>query len=323
MGYYSLRLDFPAEKLQLQSIYENPKLKEFQNVLLRSDKVRGVFGNDLHFANTHSDRPWLLGSFVQSVDGRITFPDDPSGPLVAQKNAYDPEGGLLDFWILNVLRASCDGTISSAAGWTLDRESSDNYDDVGADLEGEGMIFDEELEKDRIAMGRSPIPDIVPVSLNCQEIDFRHPLWNNEDSVRMTLCTSPDGYEHFSANCKGTFYRVDEETAAERKEGVAVVVTGEGSAPDAAHTMRILKKMGYERLLVETPTYTNHLLVNGMMDELFLNTSGVYVGGSGLALGQGGQSATVQNHPHAELLSMHSHSPFFFYYRYLFHHKKP
>ncbi len=323
MSYYTLKLDFPVEDLKLTSIYKNPKLSSFTRRLLDSDKVRTVFGEDLHFADEHTDRPWLFGSFVQSVDGRITFPDDPSGPLVAQKNAYDPSGGLLDFWILNVLRASCDGTMGSAAGWTLDRESSDNYDDVGADLEGEGMIFDDDLEQSRIAMGRKSIPDNIITSLDCSEVDFRHPLWNNAADICITLCTSPAGYAHFKQNCRGKFYLVTPENAAQRGEGIAVVVTGENTYPNAAETMRMLKQMGYNRILVESPAYTNHLLVNGLLDELFLNTSGVYVGGSGLALGQGGQSATVQNHPHAELLSMHSHSPFFFYYRYLFHHTPP
>ncbi len=319
MGYFSLRLPFPAEKMRLEKVYENPKLATFQQSPLVSQKLEQVYGGPLQFPDVPVDRPYLLGSFVQSIDGRITFPDDPSGPLVAQKNAYDPAGGLVDFWLLNVLRATCDGTMGSA-GWKLEKQASENYGDVGADLEGNGMIFDEELERDRVAMGRAPLPDVLAVSLDCSEADFRHPLWNNAEGVRLTICTAPSGYARIRENCPGRFYQVTAQNPQAEGEGFAVVVTGEGACPCAVETMRILRRRGYRRLLVEAPSYANHLLVQGLMDELFLNTSGVYVGGAGLALGQGGQAASVAKHPHAELLSIHSHSPFFFYYRYLFHH---
>lgn len=62
--------------------------------------------------------------------------------------------------------------------------------------------------------------------------------------------------------------------------------------------------MGIERLLIETPVYTHHLMMNGLMDELFLNYACIYVGGGAMSIGLHSKSCTSTDHPHTKMLSI-------------------
>ena len=52
-----------------------------------------------------------------------------------------------------------------------------------------------------------------------------------------------------------------------------------------------------------------------MMDELFFNYSCIYVGGQALTIGKFGKEFTSTDHPHTRMLSIHTHSDHFFYFR--------
>jgi riboflavin biosynthesis pyrimidine reductase len=80
--------------------------------------------------------------------------------------------------------------------------------------------------------------------------------------------------------------------------------------------MKILRELGVENLLVESPTVTHIFMEEEMMDELFLNQSGIYVGGDALSVGNHNQPFTSFSHPHSRLLSIHMHSAHFIYMRY-------
>ena len=76
------------------------------------------------------------------------------------------------------------------------------------------------------------------------------------------------------------------------------------------------KKLGVNRLLVESPTMVHLFLKNGLMDELFINTSCIYVGGKALSIGQNYKSFESNYHPHIEILKLYMHSPHFMFTRY-------
>lgn len=69
------------------------------------------------------------------------------------------------------------------------------------------------------------------------------------------------------------------------------------------------------KVLVETPSYMHYLVSQGMMDELFFNYSCIYVGGQALTIGKFGKEFGSKDHPHTRMLSIHSHSDHFFYFR--------
>ncbi|MEI7884953.1 MAG: dihydrofolate reductase family protein [Clostridia bacterium] len=310
------RITFDEAAMKLTRIYENPLLKDFHLSPLYSEKLQAVYG-PLNFPELPLARPYLYGSFVKSIDGCITFPDAPEGPLVAQKNSFDPVGGLTDFWMLNVLRAGCDGIIFGAAGLNKAETTATATETMfGVDLEGGGHIYDLDLENDRLKMNLPQVPTGIIVSLDCSEVPFTHSVLKNNPATPVILTTSPAGLALVQERCMGKYYVITEDTEDISGEGMPVIITGKGSFPDAKKTMLILKKLGMHRILVETPGYCHHLLHEGLLDELFLNTSGLYIGGNGLSIGGKGKACSSDEHPHAAMLSIHTHSPHFFYYRY-------
>ena len=78
---------------------------------------------------------------------------------------------------------------------------------------------------------------------------------------------------------------------------------------------RFNKKFGLDKVLVETPSYMHFLVAQGLMDELFFNYSCIYVGGQALTIGKFGREFGSKDHPHTRMLSIHSHSDHFFYFR--------
>ena len=78
---------------------------------------------------------------------------------------------------------------------------------------------------------------------------------------------------------------------------------------------RFNKKFGLDKVLVETPSYMHFLVAQGLMDELFFNYSCIYVGGQALTIGKFGREFGSKDHPHTRMLSIHTHSDHFFYFR--------
>ena len=110
---------------------------------------------------------------------------------------------------------------------------------------------------------------------------------------------------------------VTDEMIAEMKansDKILVIATGD-KAPDSHVALYIMKKFGLDKVLVETPSYMHYLVSQKLMDELFFNYSCIYVGGQALTIGKFGKEFTSTDHPHTRMLSIHTHSDHFFYFR--------
>ena len=77
--------------------------------------------------------------------------------------------------------------------------------------------------------------------------------------------------------------------------------------------MYVLKKLGLEKLCVESPSYCAYMLKEQMLDEYFIDYSMVFVGGTttpGAFISYG-----HLDHPHADLLSLGTHKSNFLFTR--------
>ena len=108
--------------------------------------------------------------------------------------------------------------------------------------------------------------------------------------------------------------KVDLNNYLSERDKVLVLATG-SATPDAKVTMYALKKLGFDQVLVETPAFAHYLVAQELMDEFFFNYSCVYIGGEALTIGESGKEFTSTDHPHTRMLSIHSHSDHFFYFR--------
>ena len=283
MGTSLFKMPFDIKKTKVTPIYRNPALDQAEVETITCDQIKEIYG-ELKFQKLHEDRPYTYTSLVTSIDGRIAFTDAPQGPLIAKLNKYDPDGANSDWWILNMLRAVSDGDIIGAGTMSAERDYTCH-------------VFSQELEDARVAAGMQPVPWNIISSLDATDIPFDHILFKTKE-VPVMISTSTAGIPVIKANM----------------DKVIVIATGD-KAPDSHVALYIMKKFGLDKVLVETPSYMHYLVSQKLMDELFFNYSCIYVGGQALTIGKFGKEFTSTDHPHTRMLSIHTHSDHFFYFR--------
>lgn len=305
------KMPLPVEVVGVKKVYESEAMNNFTVKNIHCDKIQEVYG-EMKFEKLHEDRPYTFTSLVTSLDGRIAFSDAPQGPLISRENKYGQNGAMADWWILNLLRTVSDGIMVGAGT-------------MNAEADFTGHIFDQELEDARIAAGVNPVPWNIITSLDGTDIPFEHRMFK-EKELPLMISTSVKGLSVVEAHIKNEYIVIGplaskEEVTAEHVEAmknaegkVIVIATGD-AFPDSHVAFYLLKQFGIDRLLVETPSYMHYLVGEKLMDELFFNYSCLYIGGKALTIGQFGKEFTSKDHPHTRMLSIHSSSDHFFYFR--------
>ncbi len=296
------KLTFPAASISMKKIYESQDSEMLNQQPYADSKIHEVYG-DFFFPVLPEDRTYTLGSFVQSIDGKIAFPESPDGTLVAKGNFKDRDGALADYWILNMLRTVCDAVLMGSR--TIERQP-----------ELTGRIHDPDLESSRIRAGKPTVPLHVIVSGSGSGIPVNHRILKSTD-IPVLIVTSPEGKEALAGCLDPQFIDLNNsKDVFLAKDIKAVVSIGNGSRINPSDLLNFLKQSGVETMLIESPTFLLSLMQEALLDELYLNTSTVFIGGGALSLGDGMKPFNFRNHPHGKVISIHSHSDYFFYVRY-------
>jgi riboflavin biosynthesis pyrimidine reductase len=312
---------FPADRIGLRRIFTGSGWQGCTDQVMACHKVDSVYG-PLRFPPLLPERSYTYGSFVASIDGRIAWPQMADGTLIARSNLLDPDGGLCDFWILNLLRAACEAVIMGSL--TIQREPRLS-----------GRIFDPELLDCRLAEGRAAIPLHVIVSASGRNLPLKHKIFTMKEipslialppaAARRLLSERPQCFtalppvhdQHDLDGWPGDLAALTRPdpvpTARLRLLGI-----GHGDKLDAGLLLALLRRAVIGRVLVESPTFLSTLMAEALLDELFLNTSTVFVGGKALTIGENAPAFSPERHPQARVLSMHAHCDSFLYTRYQF-----
>jgi len=310
-------MNFSAEAMKLTVVNRAEEilrdLKAQSKEQATPAKIIEVY-DELFFPASPEDRPYTFGSIVLSMDGKMAYEDDPQGPLVAAKNLLDMDGGLCDFWILNVLRAYADGVIVGAGTLAAEPRMISN-------------CFDQDLVDARFeVLGKKTVAPLnIVVSFDGTDIPLEHGIFSTQ-GLKAAIATSPDGgaylEKHFQAEhlMFGPYATIAEVNAdevvarmEENPEAIPIFLTGHGSSPDSEVLLFILKKMGLDKLIIESPSYMWHLMSIGAMDEMFINYSSVFVGGH---KAPGAFHAfSVDAHPHSQILTTAIHQSNFIFTR--------
>lgn len=312
-----LRADFPVEKIRLTPIMKQEDqlsaIKSCSPEKETPQKIKEIYG-DVYFPPAPESRPYTFASIVVSSDGKIAFMDNQQGPLIAAKNLQDTDGGLADFWVLNMLRFYADGVIIGAKTISMEPMMVSN-------------VLDWELADLRTSqMGkRDYCPWQIVVSFDGTDIPYDHMLFSMD--AQQVVATSPQGMEyvkkHANKDCivLGPYKNIDEVDENEvakvlevcDKSRLLVIGTGVDGTTDGPSLLKILRLLGISRLLVESPAYMTHLMSIESMDEMFINQSTVFAGGK---VGFGAfQHFTENDHPHSEYLQINMHKNHFLYTR--------
>jgi riboflavin biosynthesis pyrimidine reductase len=309
------KVPYAYDAITLRRLYESPLISDFTHEGVVSSESLSVYG-ELRFPEALECRSYTCGCLVTSVDGKIAYNDDPAGPVIARSNALDPEGATADFWVLNLFRANMDAVIAGAG--TLHKEP-----------DGVICVMDTTLEEARVHRGMPRAPWVVIATLDGTDLPFDDKLLVNQPAM---LHSSPAAHglieqklahDHFYLGPYRDSTAVWEDADSIRKtfdrysdHAMPVILTGSDSIPDELALLAVLKVVGMDRTLIESPSYCHALMKKGLLDEFILNQSGVIVGGNALSIGGHGEAFTSTDHPHTQALTLHMHSPSFFYFRY-------
>jgi len=312
------KISFPIKDLRLATLYQDEaelaRIRQTSSASGALSKVSAAY-HDLYFPEPPADRPYTFASIVLSLDGKMAFPGNPQGPVVARANRIDPSGALTDFWVLNVLTAHADGIIIGAK--MLHAEPDMIY-----------ACQDDDLLAERATLlGKEPeIPLNSIVSLDGTDVPFNHILFSTPEVRTLTATCLAGGHylkEKFGSDVHliGPYLNRDDiepsTLAAQIQTGLAshrkvVLMTGD-NVPDARLLMNCLRYAGIKHLLIESPTYMWLLMDQHMLDEFFVNYSPLYIGGS-ITPGYG-LAFTEAQHPHARFLVVALHNNSFLFTR--------
>lgn len=262
-------------------------------------KIKQVMG-DVIFPAAPIDRPYTYGCMVLSFDGKMAFLDNQEGHLVSKENRLDATGSLADFWLMNVCRTYADAVILGCN--TLRTRINKQWF---------AEVSDPELVADRHAVlqKKTPQPWSIIASADGRDVPLAHSILDMQPAVG--ILTSLSGAEYLRKNL-GRKCRVVSagDDLLREHDCIQIIAAGSGEAADTAEALRILRQGGIKNLSVEAPGYIWHLMGEKLLDEFFLNYSGVYVGGD-FALGKN-SPCTTAIHPHAALLTLGYHQGFIY-----------
>lgn len=311
-----VKFKFPVEDVKVTTMFQNEEeLKTYTYNTIHCDKIQQAYGHQVNFSSIPEDRPYLYAMYVMSMDGKICYGDSVHGPYIAAANMLDRRAGDADFWMLSLTRALADGVLKGAN--TLMREPKHT-----------AHVFDQALVDARVEKGLSAVPTHVLVSLKGNDIPFDHRVFN-EDEVPVVIITSEAGANYIKENGgnknKYKFFGFKDSTEVTldkinensfKADEVPVVYAGTGEKMDNKATMKALRFAGIKTLTIESPVYTHVLLMEEILDEMWINYSMVYSGGAGRSLGENMPGFTPVHHPHAKILTLQTTSPSFLYIRY-------
>lgn len=296
------RIDFPPDKIKLIKIYHSSDLKYKNNTLVQDKKIEQIYGN-FSFPDLPKNRSYTFGSFVQSIDGKIAYPESPDGTLVAKGNLKDSGGALADYWILNMLRSVSDAVLMGDR--TIAREP-----------ELTGHVFDSDLEKSRINAGKPAVPLHIIVSGDGSGFPLNHQIVENPD-IPLIIVSTVQGHKLLIEKLNQNFTDLNSSPGIALPENIkGILAMGRDREINLQGLLEYLKTFGINTMLIESPTFLVSLMGEELLDELYLNTSSVFIGGEAMSLGKQMESFSFGSHPHCKVISIHSHSDYFFYTRY-------
>lgn len=283
---------FTVEELIFDVYYPDPELVaelSAASPLTTPGKIKSVCG-DLKFPAPSDSRPYLYGCMVLSFDGKMGFPDDPEGTLISKENHYDPKGGKLDFWMMNVCRTYADAVIMGT-GTLKARMNKVWY----------AQIHDPDLLESRKELNKhTEVPLSVIASIDGKDIPFAHAIFGMDPAP--VIITSLKGAAYIKENMPRPVRVITEpEDIYAESEELRVFAAGDEIA-DTEKLMKLLRDSGLEYVSVEAPGYIWTLIRAGILDEYMLNYSGVMAGGN-TALGTWGPLG-VEHHAEAALVSV-------------------
>lgn len=278
-------------------LLKNPIIDSYTHLPLQSTSIVEQIGFEVKLPHK-TELPFLFSCFALSIDGKLCYPDKPSGFNIASANHHASQTEKqADLWCLMLARSISDALIIGTNSLNLE------YGEYTPE------ISISELNQARQDNKRTKHIWTIIMTRDLSNLNFAHELFSNPDFPLMICCHSnvhtnkiPDSY---------LLHKLSELESKQQlaQKNIVLIDT------DYLMMYKIFKQLGFNVILNESP-YTHHLLLEQqLLDEIWLNYSASYIGGSITSLGDKQNSFSSSNHPDSEILTLHHLGYHFLYSR--------
>src|SRR5215469_18821674 len=227
--------------MQIITLYEREEPKE-QFLTL---ELQRLYGGDLYFPEPHSNRPYVIGNFVETIDGVVSFgiPGHSGGREISGSSDEDR-------FVMGLLRSVSDAVLVGSRTFHEDP----GHVRIPAFIYPEAKDLYAELRR---KLGKPPLPLNVVLTAS-GKIDLDEPTFHT-DGLPTAIVTTKEGASRIASEHGDIPH-------------IAVRSTGEAVSTTPGAVLKILAdEFGIRLLLHEGgPTIFGQSLAAKMIDELFL-----------------------------------------------------
>jgi riboflavin biosynthesis pyrimidine reductase len=227
--------------MQIVTLYEREEPKE----QFLTPKLRRLYGGDLSFPEPHNNRPYVIGSFVETIDGVVSF------RIPHRSGGREISGGSdEDRFVMGLLRSVSDAVLVGSRTFHEDW----GHVRIPAFVYPEAKDLYAELRR---KLGKPPLPLNVILTASGR-VDLDEPTFHTE-GLPTAIMTTNEGASRIALDHGDT-------------SQITVRSTGEVGCTTPGAVLKILAdEFGIRLLLHEGgPTVFGESLTAKMIDELFL-----------------------------------------------------
>jgi riboflavin biosynthesis pyrimidine reductase len=240
--------------MQIVTLYEREEPKE-QSL---TSELRRLYGGDLNFPEPHSNRPFVVANFVETIDGVVSFriPGRSGGAEISGGSAEDR-------FVMGLLRSVSDAVLIGSG--TL--HGDPGHVRIPAFIYPEAKDLYAELRR---KLGKPSLPLNVVLTAS-GKIDLDEPTFHTE-GLPTAIVTTKEGASRIASDHGDISH-------------ITVRSTGEAVCTTPAAVLKILAdEFGIRLLLHEGgPATFGQFLAANMIDELFLTLAPQIAGRQSLA----------------------------------------
>lgn len=281
-------------QLKFESLIENPLLNSGSYTQIDSIYLHQTLSSHLRTPRSQYE-PFVFSCFALSVDGKLCYPDSASGFLIAKNNlSANNEERYADLWSLLLGRTISDAVIIGTNTLLLDP-----YD---------AKIDIPELTSLRQNLHKPQNLLHLIITRDCNKINFASEKICQNPDIPLIIYTTKEPKQ-----LPDNFSITDNLSSLNLSPTKQIIMTKELNIKKFINK---LFNLGIKVIINESPYHHHQLQQLNLLNEAWINTSGVYIGGNVRSLGQFGRAFNSKIHPHYTILTMHRIAYNFVYTRY-------
>lgn len=281
--------------LKFKLLIENSSLNSDNYQIIQSEYLKETLGAYFKLPSP-INKPFIFSCFALSVDGKLCYPDIKTGYAIAANNSSaTKEERYADYWNLLLGRSISDAVIIGTNSL------------INENCKFTANIDNEELVTFRNQLGK---PTKLLHILITRDIDN----FNIDDEIIYKNLDIP--LLIYSAKKPVKPYTLPVISINDLNDKTIRQIIYDNGKFNFRVFFDKLFMLGIKTILNESPFLHHELQETKLLDEAWLNTSSVYIGGSINSLGMQNESFSSVTHPHYTILTLHTIANNFLYTRY-------